>query len=382
MAKEAHSAVPSWSGYVYQGKIALYHVLRIIQEKYASDSSFDFSNYSLEVEWQEDFSIKEGEKYLSIHQVKAYQNGTYYTAYNEAIEDIYYKLKKHIAPMGYIHLWHQISYTDTVSNFDELKIHNQYSREKVKKILKSKKTKWLVNSDKLYHNDFYFHQEILNRTQIYSYCNGKDTCDLDEADKLILQKIEEIYKLNIFNIGSLTENQYEYIRFKLYQLLDTHILEIHQQKINKNDTVFFDKILDFFKNNYEEYSEEYKHIKVKNFVLSMISKYCDDEELCSESECKNDCWLYKIEKDLEQLPVKEVYKIVLNATPHYEKFEDLQQEDNIIYGLIKSYHQLDERRKTQEYLYENKKYFLPSSISGKNHNDIAKRILNNRQFQQ
>ena len=50
MAKEAHSAIPSWSGYIYQGKLAIYEALRVIRKKLNDDTDFDFSDYELEVE--------------------------------------------------------------------------------------------------------------------------------------------------------------------------------------------------------------------------------------------------------------------------------------------------------------------------------------------
>ncbi|MCB1177975.1 MAG: hypothetical protein KDK36_10385, partial [Leptospiraceae bacterium] len=62
-----HDATPSWSGFNYQGKIGLYVALDYIIKHYNDP---DFDQYSIEYEWVEDFSIKKGEDYISIHQVK------------------------------------------------------------------------------------------------------------------------------------------------------------------------------------------------------------------------------------------------------------------------------------------------------------------------
>ncbi len=128
MAKEAHSAVSSWSGYVYQGKIALYLVLRTIKEKYENNLSFDFSNYSLEVEWQEDFSIKEGKKYLSIHQVKAHQDDMKITDYKKPIKGLLHKIQTLYDFNGYayLHISTSINYNRKTTSFSSYQKKNFY----------------------------------------------------------------------------------------------------------------------------------------------------------------------------------------------------------------------------------------------------------------
>ncbi|MBS0961250.1 ABC-three component system protein [Acetobacter thailandicus] len=57
------SAVSSWSGFVYQGKIALYHSLKLIH-----DGDLDFE---LQLDSSDDFAIYKNGKIHSAHQVKA-----------------------------------------------------------------------------------------------------------------------------------------------------------------------------------------------------------------------------------------------------------------------------------------------------------------------
>jgi hypothetical protein len=357
MAKEPHSAIPSWSGYIYQGKIAFYEVLRVIKKKLKEDVDYDFSDYSLEVEWQEDFAIKVGSSYKSIHQVKAYEKGTSPTKYNEALVGLFDKLDKKIGDIGFLNIWKSIGFTEGTDskNFEELKMKNQGS----------------------------YSTNTIEKTKIYEYCTGKETCDLDEADKLILKQIEEVYKKYSFNKESLTSKQYEYVLFKLYQLLDIHILEVHKGIKDKNDTMEFNEILEFFKTNYEEYSDEYKYIKVKNKLLYLISRYCQDENLCSEGEkeCNHNCILYQVEKKLEKLNAKEVYNIVLNSTPQYRDYDSLIQEDGLKFGLIRILHGLTDKCRTDELHYKTDKYYLPTSITEpRNKKEIAKNILENKEL--
>ena len=72
-----HSAISTWSGFVYQGKVALYHCLKLINE---GDSEFQ-----LQLDSTDDFAIYKGDKLISAHQVKA-KIGNNRNSYKEALE--------------------------------------------------------------------------------------------------------------------------------------------------------------------------------------------------------------------------------------------------------------------------------------------------------
>lgn len=71
------TAVSTWSGYVYQGKIALYHCLSLIED---GDLYFD-----LQLDSSDDFAIYKNGALTSAHQVKA-KVGKYRSGYIEALE--------------------------------------------------------------------------------------------------------------------------------------------------------------------------------------------------------------------------------------------------------------------------------------------------------
>ncbi|WP_411749790.1 ABC-three component system protein [Serratia marcescens] len=71
------SAISSWSGFVYQGKIALYHSLKLIQ-----DGDLDFE---LQLDSSDDFAIYKNEKLHTAHQVKA-KISKYRSGYTKALE--------------------------------------------------------------------------------------------------------------------------------------------------------------------------------------------------------------------------------------------------------------------------------------------------------
>jgi len=361
MAKDEHSAIPSWSGYIYQGKVAIYHVLRIIKEKFDTDSSYTFNNYDLEVEWQEDFAILIDGIYDTLHQVKAYNISASPTVYNEALDGLFNKLSKGIGTKGFLNIQNPIRFTDRTrsQNFEELKTVN--------KIIPNKKT--------------YF-QSVLDQVEIYEYCDGKKYCDIDDINILILQKIEEIYQLNSFGINALSIKQYEFIEYKIYQLLDTHIFEVHKGIRNDNETIHFSEILDLFKENFESYSKEYEYILSKEKLLNAIHNYCNDSTLCNIALdfCDNSCQVFQIENTIKKMSSPEVYTMLKMTTPHFESFDDLINENGLKYALTRIFHHIDKGYKSNDIFYEkNNKYYLSSSLSGgRNTPDLSRKILNNK----
>lgn len=71
------TAVSTWSGYVYQGKIALYHSLKLINQ---GNHAFD-----LQLDSTDDFAIYQNGTLISAHQVKA-KISEYRSGYTEALE--------------------------------------------------------------------------------------------------------------------------------------------------------------------------------------------------------------------------------------------------------------------------------------------------------
>lgn len=71
-----HSAISTWSGFVYQGKVALYHCLKLIKE---GDHEFE-----LQLDSTDDFAIYKAGKLISAHQVKG-KIGTYRSSYKDAL---------------------------------------------------------------------------------------------------------------------------------------------------------------------------------------------------------------------------------------------------------------------------------------------------------
>jgi len=71
-------AVASWSGFIYQGKVALYRAIQLLIDDKLS------SSYELKVEHLDDFAIFNDNVVLFIHQVKSTKS-TYRSNYNKAL---------------------------------------------------------------------------------------------------------------------------------------------------------------------------------------------------------------------------------------------------------------------------------------------------------
>lgn len=96
-----HDATPSWNGYNYQGKVGLYVCLvNILNEARVGVNlpAFDtfLDEHHIEYEWIEDFAIKRGDDYLSLHQVK-HKGENKFKDHLEAIATILYR-KKGVLP--------------------------------------------------------------------------------------------------------------------------------------------------------------------------------------------------------------------------------------------------------------------------------------------
>ena len=62
------NAIASWEGYEYQGHVAIYTALKNMYD--LLEKGVEISGFELQVEGEEDFSIRENGKYISLHQVK------------------------------------------------------------------------------------------------------------------------------------------------------------------------------------------------------------------------------------------------------------------------------------------------------------------------
>lgn len=93
-----HTAISTWSGFVYQGKLALYHCLKMMSSDYEANRDL-----KLQLESQDDFAIFRHQQCLSMHQVKAYKD-TSFSAYSDGITTQQENARQRGVPLAYFHV--------------------------------------------------------------------------------------------------------------------------------------------------------------------------------------------------------------------------------------------------------------------------------------
>lgn len=241
-----HSAADTWSGFIYQGKVALYHVLKLINEKDNID------DLHLQLDSLEDFAIVRYDESsniipISLHQVKAMKSNLY-SAYKDAFD----KLEKR-----------KVDFPCE----DEAYFHLATKNENPKVVLETK------------------HPNL----KIYQYGNN-DFCKIDELQNLIIINLKLC--LTKFGKGEFNHNDNYLMNVSgvLEDLITSQILAVHACNHSRDGLTisqgayyftipisnFLAKILD----DYNELLFDY-HFYHKRVALDLNSYY---QQFCFEFE--------------------------------------------------------------------------------------------------
>ena len=334
-------ATPSWSGYNYQGKVALYVVLEKLCKLYAEGRRTEISNFSLELEWIEDFSLiqKTGDRnvYKSIHQVKALDT-TEIKAYGEAVFGLAAKIIEYnTIGEAYLHTWKPISIAEVdwksniktlaqkhckeanlISEMETLLTDNTEFTKTFKRIIKPKpgpvpdrikriqpniednitaeSVKAAIEKAIIFakqDSDGFaakLTDECLSKIHLFNYGNSTH-CDLEEIKDKILEKIN--YHLDLQGGGwrksdiTYKETIYHY----LMAVIDKNVVERHKRysQDNKLSIPFqtFESILE--SQVLSDRSKEYYLFHLKSKFFDLHNDYCkrctkknNDNEICLE----------------------------------------------------------------------------------------------------
>lgn len=221
------SAVSSWSGFVYQGKIALYHSLKLIH-----DGDLDFE---LQLDSSDDFAIYKNEKLHSAHQVKA-KISKYRSGYTAALEKS--TLIEHDKIKGttrYFHVSVQLNNTDDHkgASGETVKFYSYgdyyhcglgeiegQTKELIKKICEKQ---FITASDNLINFNYCLLSEKISTTAVHNH-------KLNQVDGLSENKAAYEGRIKARDILNdlLTENPYQnrdYYAVELKARLQTHLEE-------------------------------------------------------------------------------------------------------------------------------------------------------------
>lgn len=424
--KMEYDATASWSGYTYQGKVAIYITLKKINTLRAITPNCDVMGYFLELEWLEDFAILYKNEmdelaYESIHQVKARKeqklssyslalikllqkvnaDGAIENAYLHTIENIVYQndwmseLKEVSVDDSELKKW----ITDINTLLTDINEKNKFVSElpkkrsdfsrQVKKYSNKKIT--IENIDEIlsaFKSDLEidlnniqqgFSDETLKKVSLYTYENGQTFCYLDEIDNLIKAEVIEYWGNDTGSQWKIHDKPFQEIVLRcLIGIIDSHITKRHKnygskeiEKLNFNE---FDEILKSDAPN-ERCKEYYLYI-IKEKLLA----YCDEfEKICYE-DCldENDftscnvCQIGDFKNKVLTMSFDELYEFIVVTNPDISSqidrmgFVDYCEHNryfNPFYNGIKEVIQkFGEEKIPISYTDKNKKLYLLTTI--------------------
>lgn len=326
----AHDAVPNWSGYNYQGKVAIYYTLTKINEVKRNGSDIDtIKNYKLEIEYLEDFAIiDDNKKYISVHQVKA---GDTFNSYND-IKEWFDKSIDCVLEMNYSNLndhtkafiiakdeqkvyrtkkAEKLTYADTIVICDKCEIEqvkqfihtSNSSGQNANNCIEYKTLTSLLPTQLPYDlqnikdcfKDYLPYDNSIERflhvskahqwtDYIYSYdvsldnvsTNPQKYCTVDEIDSFIDKEIKT-YK-------DRTASEIKSIRLKLHELLTKHIANRHNNHGNSPEKcISFSEILSLLDDTSVSINtEDDAYFELQN----RFAKYLDEYKMKLEEQGK------------------------------------------------------------------------------------------------
>ena len=421
-----YDATASWSGYTYQGKVALYVVVKKINLLNTYGDEDRIGNYFLELEWLEDFSILYDDglgnlKYQSIHQVKARQD-TKIEAYSSALIKLLQKVEKQKnIENAYLHTTKALDYKNDWENslkdssVDDrlikswLKDIDEYindiakKTEFVKKISKmrsnfvgqlkkcSAEKISLLNIDRAlteFKNQLNatlanvkrgFSKDSLSKTSLFIYDNGLEYCQIDEINNLIKEEIKEYWRNLKGAQWKLNDVEFmECVLLCLTGIIDSHITNRHKNygstEIEKLHFKEFEEIL---KSDapIERCEEYYLYIiKEKIFI------HCDEYEKICRQDCEEEkdysccelCQINDFKEKVMSMTFKEIYELVIVSNPDINSnlnrlgFIDYCEKNRYFDPFFNGFKDIQQKygedKKTISYVDENKKSYLLTTI--------------------
>lgn len=356
-------ATNSWSGYNYQGKVALYLGLRKINYLITNNNEEYIERYSIEIEWLEDFSIIYTENgqhfYESIHQVKAKEN-TNIQDYGDALVKMYHKVVKNSRIQNaYLHVCRELDYEgrtwsecveETVKKADLTKKLYQkminYRKEtkenKAKYIEKLNSSGRNTKENNLIkeYNKVYFQfkkvtlknideildkiigdldaqiqvstlgiqQADLKKMALYPYSENKLYCSIIDINDLIKKEIITYWEHRGYDWKIKDKGMCENVFLYLQGVIDKHITERH---LKYNKTVMRDiglcQIIDILDSNKSiERCEEYYLYVIKQRLFSICSDYHEEckTEFDTDEERQSKCDLCEIKVFINEMTRK------------------------------------------------------------------------------
>lgn len=409
----AFDASPSWSGFNYQGKIALYYAFLVINEK---SVDFDFSDYNLVLENTEDFEVVIGEDAASFHQVKAHDSSSF-SKYRNALIGISLELYKSEETRGYLHSWKAVNNSDGKTNILDsitaafagiVSEYNSCSEKKGKTVIEKAASN---NSDigkpasiirlalpgrseqqlvDILQGLAVDNNSVVSRFELYRYPDGKFCCDLGNAEALIKDELRICFSNREMPTSlKQIDNAFHYF----LGAIDRHIIERHKNETGAPIPISFLTLIEALHINFEDPSRSYFACEFKNKFMNKFYEFMSDDELYAHPATSH-CNLKAIRNVFFDLSPEQLWEHYRHFSPHkyvdpHKILETALDADfeGIFFGLLKIFYAIDSSRKSHNLarnvlLYRKPEarpvYYLPTIISSEyTPKKLAREILKN-----
>lgn len=374
-----HDATATWSGYIYQGYVAIYMALKQICRLLSSPDALDKETigliYQLEVENWEDVAIvredENGKTYLSIHQVKNRQEKNI-SAYKRALiqlmlEKSFLKRQNLGVPEAYLHTSREIKeeeeeinqlliewknsileYYKKISMLALTKIDQVGTdfKEKVNEIIEKepiclKRVSYTdllsdivknendleVIIEAVKHLKEYLDKDLAisgidEKIKLYLYDGNIKSCNGKELYEKIVEQVEQ-YKCITKSSDNLIKEQYEYIADKLVGYMRKQILNRHELMQNKKKYkkyIPFAKMIQILDESLSNYDTKANIAALRRIYDEAVSEYCliSCGNAC-EGKASYECKLFDSRDNGIDLSDEEFKKMCFSYNPNCSK---------------------------------------------------------------
>ncbi|WP_342490567.1 ABC-three component system protein [Bacillus sp. FSL L8-0167] len=268
---DTHSAVPTWSGFEYQGQVSIYWVMKQLNQM--NLSSIQLKDYDLQIESLEDFSINFKRYPLTNHQVKAYQEKATFGKYKRAIFDLLGKCAKYPAiKLCYLHTCHQIEIPEKeVFKTDLEGIKSETNKQQLVDYnnLLFKEGKYDETIEKLLLNQAEGNENrcVIGRLEI--------EVEIKRQIRIFLENNNELCKYELVE----SDENINFIYFNFIHEINQLVAKGHADK-EKDISISFSTFVDILTNEYVfAFTEKTAASMLKNILTTYFIEFCEKLDL-------------------------------------------------------------------------------------------------------
>lgn len=373
----------SWNGYVHQGKVALYEAIKTIcdlwdADKTTAENKAMLSNYFLELEYFEDFSIGKKiddnqEQYLTVHQVKNKED-TKLSSYDSAILGLIQHVQDHPNIIkAYLHVTGDLKTSDEAFSEHVLQIcktpkfiddeiknigdkrgdtdfraellkKRQGRRTALKQNLFTALKEMNLQSDGLTAENLDkaidYHLERLSKkkamfaavdknsiekVKIYEYPTGEKYCSVDNVNELVISALERYYRTDTEYQNSYKITSREFHKKCLFYLSEKINEHVRERDLNYHDyaaglkdrRIFLNEILEWIKSDkIDDFDKEYYLYHVRERIFEVVKEYC--KACIDKNNCKANCGIEEFKYKLANMDFEELEKFTYFSNPQFK----------------------------------------------------------------